>query len=324
MVMTTPLLRALQAKHGAPCIVVGLGSWVPALFAHLPCVGAIHTIKSRKSPYWFTPDQWALVRVLKTYHEHPVYALAGDEPSVALIKRAGLTITASGFAAGYVANEHQVDNHARLAGFVAANYDRRPQLLITEQEKMDSRAWLAARFGEAPVVLLHAGNKKTMSWRKRSNDVKSWPVERGVAVIRGVLAHDPTFQIALTGAPSEREMTDAIVSAVADKRVRSLAGETPLRRLLSVLSLAHSLISVDTGPAHAAAAIGCPLVVLFGATDPRVNGPIATSAPVSIISGPPDAKMLDGEAGWAAQHSMAAISPDAVIAAWKAISTRPT
>jgi hypothetical protein len=96
-------------------------------------------------------------------------------------------------------------------------------------------------------------------------------------------------------------MTDAIVSAVADKRVRSLAGETPLRRLLSVLSLAHSLISVDTGPAHAAAAIGCPLVVLFGATDPRVNGPIATSAPVSIISGPPDAKMLDGEAGWAAR-----------------------
>jgi ADP-heptose:LPS heptosyltransferase len=317
MVMTTPILRALQTRHDAPCTVVGLGGWVSALFANLNSVGAIHTIKSRKAPYLFCPDQWALVTALKNYHGHPVYVLAGDEHAAQLVKRAGLTITGSCYQTSFIANEHQVDNHARVAGCDPATYDRRPTLIVSDKERTECNAWKNARFGAAPVVLLHAGNKKTMSWRKRSNDVKSWPTERWVTVIRAVLAHDPNVKIALTGAPSEREMTDTIVTAANDARVSSIAGETSLRRLLALLTLAHSTISVDTGPAHAAAAVGCPLVVLFGSTDPRINGPISTTAPVAIVSGPNDAPIIDGEAGWAAHHSMAALTAEAVITAWK-------
>ncbi len=317
MVMTTPVLRALHARHGAPCTVVGLGGWVPSLFANLPSVGAIHTIKSRKAPYLFCPDQWALVRELKKYHGHPVYVLAGDERAAALVKRAGLTITSSGYLTKFIPNEHQVDNHARVAGFDPATYDRRPKLIVTEQERADCLAWKNARFGSAPLVLLQAGNKKTMSWRKRSNDVKSWPVDRWVSVIRAVLAHDPTIKIALNGAPLEREMTDTIVAATGDPRVSSIAGETSLRRLLALLTLAHSTISVDTGPAHAAAALGCPLVVLFGSTDPRINGPVSSTAPVAIVTGPANAIIADGEAGWAAHHHMEAVTVEAVVSAWK-------
>ena len=42
------------------------------------------------------------------------------------------------------------------------------------------------------------------------------------------------------------------------------ADDLPIPRLVALLARAAGLITVDSGPAHAAAAVGCPLVVLFG------------------------------------------------------------
>ena len=136
---------------------------------------------------------------------------------------------------------------------------------------------------------------------------------------QAVRAHLPNAQVLITGTASEARMTIPIADSCADARVRSIAGLTPLRRLLALLRLAHSLISVDTGPAHAAAALGCPLVVLFGQTDPRTNRPVAARSPVTVVTGPPGAPALDGEPGWRAHHHMTGISPEAVIDAWRSL-----
>jgi len=42
---------------------------------------------------------------------------------------------------------------------------------------------------------------------------------------------------------------------------------------------------VDTGPAHAAAALNCPLVVLFGKANPRRFRPVSLASPVQVIQG---------------------------------------
>jgi heptosyltransferase-2/heptosyltransferase-3 len=52
-----------------------------------------------------------------------------------------------------------------------------------------------------------------------------------------------------------------------------------------MLSMAHSCISVDTGPAHAAAALDCPLVVLFGKASPTRFRPLSANSPVEILVG---------------------------------------
>jgi heptosyltransferase-2/heptosyltransferase-3 len=323
MVMTTPALRALAARHGAPCAVAALGGWVPQLFRGLPFVGEIATVRSRKAPYWFSPDQWRLVDFLRRFRGHPVYLLVGDVRSAALAARAGLAATASVFALGTLPNEHQVDNQRRVCGFGADGYDRVPELATSAEELAAARAFLAAEAGAAPVVLVHAGNKKTMGggWRKRSRNLKHWPVERWVETVRAVLAHQPEARVLLTGSPGEQELVAGIVAACGDPRATSIAGRTGLRQLLGLLRLAHSMISVDTGPAHAAAAVGCPLVVLFGQTDPRTNGPISRSSPVAIVTGPPGAPALDGEAGWAAHHSMDGVAVAQVVAAWKGLGS---
>ena len=81
-------------------------------------------------------------------------------------------------------------------------------------------------------------------------------------------------------------------------------------RLLALLEQAHSLVSVDTGPAHAAAALGCPLVVMFGAASPAKWRPI----------GPGTITVLGGERGEASR--VRDIPAADVIAAWSALPDR--
>jgi heptosyltransferase-2/heptosyltransferase-3 len=66
-------------------------------------------------------------------------------------------------------------------------------------------------------------------------------------------------------------------------------------------------VSVDTGPAHAAAALGCPLVVLFGSASVAEYRPI----------GPAQVVVLGGERG--AESRVKDIAAEAVIAAWRGL-----
>ena len=67
-----------------------------------------------------------------------------------------------------------------------------------------------------------------------------------------------------------------------------------LRPFFALCARAHSMISVDTGPAHAAAALGVPLVVMFGAHWPTYWAPRSpTSSPVVTVGGLPHSKRAD-------------------------------
>lgn len=319
LVMAIPAMRALAARHLRPCAVVAHGLWAPALLAGLPFVGAVHVLPSRRAPYWLSPAQWRLVRTLRQQRGGPAWLLESDAKSEGLCARAGLHLAGSLRAAGFRDDEHQVDLHRRVLGLAGdPAYRRDPELAVAEAERSACRAWLAALgLGAAAPVVVHPGNKRTQ--RGSASNHKGWPAERWIATIRAVRAALPAHPVVVTGTPGEAAMTAGLAAAVADPMVRSVAGQTPLRRLLALLALAHSCISVDTGPAHAAAALGCPLVVLFGRTDPRVNGPIAARSPVRIVTGPPGAPEPPGEAGWWRHHDMAGIASDAVAEAWRGL-----
>ncbi|MFM2399101.1 MAG: hypothetical protein RL341_1258, partial [Pseudomonadota bacterium] len=82
--------------------------------------------------------------------------------------------------------------------------------------------------------------------------------------------------------------------------------ELPIARLLPLLRRAHSMISVDTGPAHAAAALGCPLVVMFGLMGSTRWLPRSSGSPVIAL-----------ESGKGEHAAVADFTPDQVITAWR-------
>jgi heptosyltransferase-2 len=102
---------------------------------------------------------------------------------------------------------------------------------------------------------------------------KRWLPERFAAV--GEILHRRSgMQVAILGGAAERPLADAIAGAMRCPS-RNLCGETRLPELVGVLSALSLLITNDSGPMHVAAALGVPLVAVFGPTDWRETAPHA-------------------------------------------------
>lgn len=192
---------------------------------------------------------------------------------------------------------------------------RAPRLFVNDVDRTDLDAWLRRhRLDHKPTVLLQPGNKRTLKRGRagKLGDDKTWPVERWVALIHSILARDAELHAVLCGVPAERAVLRDIAKAADSDRVIEAADELPLRRLLALLERASAMVSVDTGPAHAAAAMGCPLIVLYGASSPAQWLPRSPSgSPVIGLGGPP------------LRHRVAEIGLDEVLAAWNTLPLRP-
>jgi hypothetical protein len=72
--------------------------------------------------------------------------------------------------------------------------------------------------------------------------------------------------VVLTSGPDakEKQMVETIIAGCPNARLHSLAGQLTLRQLASVIDHARLFIGVDSVPMHMAAALGTPLVALFG------------------------------------------------------------
>jgi heptosyltransferase-2/heptosyltransferase-3 len=136
--------------------------------------------------------------------------------------------------------------------------------------------------------VVQVGNKRTMRRgdRRRSSNTKYWPEAHWAQGVRTLRALHPAHALVLLGVPSEHALNEEIRIACADPDVINAADELPIPRLLALLERADAMLSVDTGPAHAAAALGVPLVVLFGAAEPALYRPRAAPGTTVICLQP--------------------------------------
>ncbi len=100
---------------------------------------------------------------------------------------------------------------------------------------------------------------------------KLWAPER-FAALADKITHEWACQVIFTGSDADRKVMDRITAA-AKTKVHNFAGETGLKELAALYERCRLLISTDTGPMHLAAAMGCPVVALFGPTAPWRTGP---------------------------------------------------
>jgi len=300
MVLLTPLLRQLYRRSGLPCDVVGIGGFNRSLFAEMPYVRDVYSIDSRSMPYWFNRSQRELITSLRQQQHRFVWVCETSSKSYRLLARAGITransINQLDLAA--LPNEHYCDKWLRLGnlspeGFAAAVLPAEnpgTELFVSEREGEECCDWLQARGIDhaAPLVCLQAGSKRTTrrGSANRASNSKYWHERNWGELIDGIIGSLPGAQVMLCGVPAESDMCEAIQASCADAAcVHNLAHDLPIRRLLALLSMAHSCISVDTGPAHIAAALNCPLVVLFGKADPGRFRPVSLASPVRVIQG---------------------------------------
>ncbi len=90
---------------------------------------------------------------------------------------------------------------------------------------------------------------------------------------RLITEHDA--RIVFTGSQSDQEAIDRIVVLMKGE-APNLAGETDLKTLAALYERTDLVVVTDTGPMHLAAAMGTPVVALFGPTAPWRTGPFGS------------------------------------------------
>jgi heptosyltransferase I len=101
---------------------------------------------------------------------------------------------------------------------------------------------------------------------------KRWPVEAFSGLMLQLAAANPKCQFAILGGNEDRTLGEAIARAN-PARCLDLTGRLSLLEMIEWIRLSELMISNDTGPMHVAAALGTPVVALFGPTEPRRTGP---------------------------------------------------
>jgi heptosyltransferase-2/heptosyltransferase-3 len=306
MVLLTALIRVLHAEFGEPVDIVTSGPWSVPLLDGQPGVGDIFCMRSRKTPYWLSVDQQRIVRRLRARGAGPTWYCDGNQAARPLLERAAIP-------AGCIVD---VKDHALLTGEHATQQWRRMaqimpaacagaravaprarletivpgcHLQVTQARREELAAWLKSRaLADQALIAIQIGNKRTMRRgpRRLAVNHKYWPIERWAQVLRFLRERHPRHAIVLLGTGPEYQLNQELASLAGVTGICNVADDLPIPRLVSLLERADGLVTVDSGPAHAAAAVGCPQVVLFGKASPSLYRPWgAAGADVQLLTG---------------------------------------
>lgn len=179
-----------------------------------------------------------------------------------------LSTAATGSRAGTLDSiAHQIHEYLHLAARLGADASPvAPLLRVGEEEVAAAKVRFGLEREAGPLLALNPGAEY--------GPAKRWPAERFVAAACEVQRRVGGTWIVLGGA-GDVALAELVVSNIGEAGgvARNLAGRTSLRDLMALLKAARVLLSNDSGPMHVAAALGTPVVALFGSTSPELTSP---------------------------------------------------
>jgi lipopolysaccharide heptosyltransferase I len=101
---------------------------------------------------------------------------------------------------------------------------------------------------------------------------KRWPAEYFAQLVRQLSFTKNEFRFAILGSDADRNL-GAIISQANPGKCLDLTGKLSLGEMVEWIRQSEAMVANDTGPMHVAAALGKPVVSIFGPTEPRRTGP---------------------------------------------------
>jgi len=166
--------------------------------------------------------------------------------------------------------EHVVEqDHGLAVQALKEHLGRKELKLLAPQLPHDSAAesWVEGeikKLGIASFAIVNPG----AGWGG-----KQWPTERFGEVAQALARHN--LRTLVNAGPGETELADAVVCAGGGN---AFSVSCTVGQLIALTRRARIMIGGDTGPLHLAAALGVPVVGLYGPTDPARTGPFGTRA----------------------------------------------
>ncbi len=278
LVMALPAIADVRALAPEATIDLVVGSWNAGLARAIPSVDRVETLDAA----WLAREGKgrslrSLVGIARSWRARRYDLAINFEPDI----RTNLVTAGAGAAwtAGYRSGgggplldlpldfDTRAHTTANLRRLVAAVFGRTapataaPVLAVPEEARRRAEARLSQH--ARPLVGLHPGGGR---------EIKQWDPLR-FAVVARRLVEERGATIVLTGAAADRELVDLVRGQLRPDRVIDLAGDQDLLTLAAMLERLDLFITGDTGPMHVAAAVGTPVVAVFGPSDPRRYAP---------------------------------------------------
>lgn len=177
---------------------------------------------------------------------------------------------------------HLVDYYLKIVQTITASETQAQFIFPQNPDAADSMSSLLKSYGVKPdnyAVLIPGSSHKD----------KCWPARR-FAALADKISSQLNLSIAATGTESESDTIEDLKNQ-ADVSIANLAGQTSLSELIALLKAAKLVVSNDTGPGHIAAALGVPLVMIFGRSNPARVAPY--TRPQCVVAIEPDCRGLE-------------------------------
>ena len=287
LIMALPAIRDVRALAPEAEIDLVVGAWNAELAAALPYVTRVLTM----TPRWLARGDGgesfpALVRTAVSWRRRAYDVAINFEPDI----RTNLLLALSGarWKAGWT------------TGGGGALLDRGRAYDTGAHTSANLRQLVADVFSvqpspsNLPLLVLpdrtreHAAHRLGRTGRPLA----------GVHVSGGRLVKHDGARILLTGSAGDRAMVDQVKAVLSADDVIDVAGEASLLELAALIERCDVFVTGDTGPMHLAAAVGTPIVAVFGPSDPRRYAPTGPAdrviridlpcSPCNRIRRPPD------------------------------------
>ena len=160
--------------------------------------------------------------------------------------------------------QHAIDRNLKAAEFLGCDVTEWAGRIPVSEADRESIDWIleSDSIDNKPLIAINPMAK----W-----PTKLWSPER-FAVLADRIRDKLGCEIVFTGSRRDRPVTRRIAGMMTRSPL-DLSGRTSLKELAYLYTRCRLLVTTDTGPMHMAAAMGCPVVALFGPTAPWRTGP---------------------------------------------------
>lgn len=282
MVMAQSLFMTLKQLDPACQIDVLAPAWSFPLLDRMPEVTAAIEMPLGHGQFWLM-ERYKLGRSLRVGHYQQVIVLPNSWKSALIPFFAGIP-QKTGYRGemrwGVLNDVRHLDKQAltmTVQRFVALAYPQQPSQ-VKEYPIPLLEIDRVSRQSAMEKFQVSDGNKVlALCPGAEFGPAKRWPVEHYATVARRKLAED--WEVWLFGSVKDQAVA-AEINQLTDEQCRDFSGRTNLAEAVDLMSLAHVVVSNDSGLMHVAAALNKKVIAIYGSSDPHFTPPLNDSAEV--------------------------------------------
>ena len=290
----TPLVRALRRTYPDAYLVFLCSEPAYDVMRYNSHLDRVLKIGDRHVPAWLSRKKSCLFRELKRLNLDWALVLESHPTFLDLARRAAATRTVAykpvpglegSEQAAFDPKMHSIENNlgvARPLGLVPSGLEMDLHYPVAFDDLIEKRLSRSGIGRNDRVVGLHAGwGRGKRNHAIEDTRLRSWPPDRFARIARWLVESDGA-RVVLTGSAADEPLTAHIVRQ-AGVPCLNLSGQLSVLELAALIRRLDLYVTVESGPAHMAAALGTPLVTLVGPSIWEQTRPLASTGPLRVL-----------------------------------------